>query len=278
MDFSVGGGGGLQAGVRDNFVRGCDGPAQGQSTAPEPFCAGSKREPVRCSVVAIFGADRGACTWTATACRALGVAVRMGPDVWSDGGEHPFQMPALVLVHAGYADSAWIGLAQTCRTLGARRLVLIGPAFGSLEAEHALEHGFDETWPLLIERRLSLALLQKAWQTTSQLAMTDANSMVQVGPLILGSSPDRCTYHRREFTLGRDSLALLRVLLVHHPLPVSRAKLMQATEKWGRGGTQPTRALDMAILRLRHALVAAQVHEVVVATARGMGYRVDLVE
>ncbi len=228
--------------------------------------------------IALFGADRSACAASAMDCRSLGVAARMGPDVWSDVGAHPTQMPVLVLVHAGYADAAWIGLAQTCRTLGARRLVLVGPAFGSLEAEHALAHGFDETWPQSIERRLSLALLQKAWQTASQLAAADAASTVQVGPLMLGSSLDRCTYHHQEITLGRDSLALLRVLLVFYPLPVSRAKLMQATEKWGRGGAHPTRALDMAILRLRHALLAAQVHEVVVSTVRGLGYRVDLVQ
>lgn len=228
--------------------------------------------------IAVFGTDRSACTASVMDCRTLGIAARMGPEVWSDVGEHPSQMPALVLVHSGYADAAWIGLAQTCRALGARRLVLVGPAFGSLEAEHALAHGFDETWPATIERRLSLALLQKAWQTANQLAAADAASTVQVGPLTLGSSLDRCTYHRQEIMLGRDSLALLRVLLVYYPLPVSRAKLMHATEKWGRGGVHPTRALDMAILRLRHALLAAQVHEVVVATVRGLGYRVDLVQ
>jgi DNA-binding response OmpR family regulator len=38
-----------------------------------------------------------------------------------------------------------------------------------------------------------------------------------------------------------------------------------------------TRVFDMAVTRLRQRLRAAQLHEVVVSTVRGVGYCVDIV-
>ncbi len=228
-------------------------------------------------VVAIFGPDGFACEATALACSDLALTPKIGSEAWSCGGLYGRSVSALVLVHGSVMDGALIRLAQTCRSLGARRLVLIGPEFGSRQAEHALVHGFDEIWPSGMAQRLCKTLLQKAWQTASQLSVAGASSAMQFGPLTLGRSQDHCTYQEREIYLGRESLSLLRVLITHYPLPVSRQNFIEAMGKMSQELASHTRVFDMAVTRLRQRLRAAQLHEVVVSTVRGVGYCVDIV-
>lgn len=226
--------------------------------------------------VAIFGLDKNACAATAMACSDLALDPKIGPDAWR-GGLSGRSVSALVLVHGSAVDDASIRLVQACRSLGARRLVLIGPPFGSWEAEQALAHGFDEIWPAGMARRLCVALVEKAWRTASQLSVVESASTLQFGPLSLGRSQDHCTYQQREIYLGRDSVSLLRVLITHYPQPVSRQALIEAMGKTNKDLASHTRIVDMAITRLRQRLRACQLNDVVVSTVRGAGYCVDMV-
>lgn len=223
-------------------------------------------------VVAIFGTDGFACAATAVACNDLALNPKIGPEAWSYGGLCGRSVSALVLVHGNVVDGALIRLVQTCRSLGARRLVLIGPPFGSLGAEQALVHGFDEVWPAGMARRLCVALVRKAWQTASQMSEAESVSTLRFGRLSLGKSQSHCTYQHREIYLGRDSLSLLRVLIAHYPQPVSRQSVLEAMGKMDKDFTSDTRVVDMAVTRLRQRLQAAKLHDVVVSTVRGVGY------
>lgn len=227
--------------------------------------------------VALFGADAGACAILTQACSDLGLRAHGGSDAWCLDQVSGRLVGVLVLIYADKVDEAQIHLAQTCRAFGACRLVLVGPAFGTGEAERALICGFDEVWPSAMSHQLCVALLQRAWHTATQLMSSDSASTFRVGPLAVGRHPDACTYHDRTVYLGKDSVALLKVLVAHYPQPISRASLIEAMGKTGSEWALNSRAIDMAVVRLRHRLRATEIHDVQVSTLRGVGYRLTVV-
>jgi hypothetical protein len=222
--------------------------------------------------VAQFGANAPAHTALAQACGELGLRTNVDTDAWSLGDPSGRSVGVLVLIHADRADEVQIHLAQTCRAFGACRVVLVGPGFGTEAAETALVSGFDEVWPSALPHPLFVALLQRAWHTATQLLASDSATALQVGPLIVGRHHEQCTYHDRTILLGKDSWALLKVLVAQYPKPIERDTLIDALGKAGLDFAPRSRAVDMAIARLRQRLQAAEIHDVQVSTVRGVGY------
>lgn len=247
-----------------------DAPATLVPQPPSPHTRGGN---VAASAgVALFGVDVQACKALMQACHMLGLCALAGPDAWQVDATSGRAVAALVLVYGATADVANRHLADTCRAFGACRVILVGPEFGSPAAEEALTNGFDEVWPAAMPQPLCLVLLQRAWQTATQLLASDAARTLRVGPLAVGQHGSQCTYYDRAVHLGRDSLALLKALVMHYPHPIDRATVLDAMGKEGDGLALHSRAIDMAVTRLRQRLRVANVQGVQVSTVRGVGY------
>lgn len=228
------------------------------------------------SAVAIFGDDAGQTDALSAACADLELVPLMGSNGWSPSGvpEHP--APLLALIQGRVADEAAVSLAQACRERGMCRIVLVGPEFGSVDAQTALLRGFDEVWPRQLPHGLGVVILQKAWQTAKRLGAIDGARLLRVGPLSIGKGDDSFAYRNRKVNLGGDSVALLRVLATHFPKPVSRGALMRALRKTELDLAANTRIVDMSVMRLRQRLRAAGVRGVNISTVRGVGYGLEL--
>lgn len=188
----------------------------------------------------------------------------------------------LVVLQAASIEMAPRRLLDTLRQLGALRIVLVGPEFGSLAYRLALDLGFDEVWPAALPAPTVDALLARAWaapavpdrgsaSAPSASASASASAPASVpGPAPTGASVDlsggTCTMHGRVIAMPHECLRLLAGLLAAYPATAPRAGLAAPAPLHGR-------RIDMTVSRLRATLRAAGIDHLHVQAVRGVGYR-----
>ena len=186
----------------------------------------------------------------------------------------------LVVLQAASIEMAPRRLLDTLRQLGALRIVLVGPEFGSLAYRLALDLGFDEVWPAALPAPAVDALLARAWAapavpdrgnaSASAPSASASASVSAPGPALTGASVDLSggtfTMHGREIAMPHECLRLLDRLLVAYPATALRSGLAAPAPLHGR-------RIDMTVSRLRATLRAAGIDHLHVQAVRGVGYR-----
>ena len=182
----------------------------------------------------------------------------------------------LVVLQAASIEMAPRRLLDMLRQLGALRIVLVGPEFGSLAYRLALDLGFDEVWPAALPAPAVDALLARAWAAPAvpdrgnARASAPSASASAPGPALTGASVDLSggtfTMHGRVIAMPHECLRLLEGLLAAYPATAPRAGLAAPAPLHGR-------RIDMTVSRLRATLRAAGIDHLHVQAVRGVGYR-----
>ena len=192
----------------------------------------------------------------------------------------------LVVVQAAAIEMSPQRLLQTLRQLGALRVVLVGPEFGSLAHRLALDLGFDEVWPAGLPDAVFAALLAKAWTapraaassrvatspppTTTTATTAPTTTSTVPAPVTVDLPGGTCSLQGRVLALPQEALRLLDGLRAAYPATAPRAVLA------GAAGGSPGRRIDMVVCRLRQALRATGIDDRIVQSVRGAGYRLSL--
>lgn len=167
-------------------------------------------------------------------------------------------------------------LLDSLRSMGIIRTVLVGPSVESAQYPFALNCGFDEVWPTNLPTQTFKALLKKSWQTTLQVSGTVPDKAPSLGPVSLNPESCSATVEGSVAYLSRSCFVLLQSLVSKYPYVASRSDLLMALGKLVPGLDGRSRAVDMAIHRLRKQLAQAGVQAIAIRSVEQMGYRLNL--
>lgn len=180
----------------------------------------------------------------------------------------------LVVVHAQAIDTPYGQLLDVLRSCGVRRVVLVGPRLEDAQYMLALEAGFDEVWPEALPQTTLPVLVRKAWQTARQTPPVDAEWVLTLGDLLLAAESYCCWVEGRKVYLGRTGFSVLKCLALSYPDIASRGKLSMATREEDVAGLcEGSRAMDVAVSRLRKKLHEAGSTSVRIRSVSGLGYQ-----
>ena len=250
---------------------------------PAPRCRGWP-------VLPVLGQVDAACAALVQAAREAGVQ----PVLCASPGQALARAQAagtpLVLVQAAAMQAAPSAVVAALRAGGPLRLVLSGPAFGSLAHALALEVGFDEVWPLDLPAPLLSMMLHKALGLSTPIAARQRALPPEEAPaetpavgLRVDPAYGLCHWQGRMASLTRGSALLLQTLQRAHPHTVPRTALAAALD--GPPSPEPRaagelkvlgRRVDTQVSRLRQELAKAGFEALRVYSARFIGYRLEL--
>ena len=226
--------------------------------------------------IAIIGALDANCNKLIDICQHQGIYFRIFPNVSALAHYTGPQELNLAIVVGEGIDEASLPLIDSLRKVGAQRSVLIGPSMDSLDYPLALEAGFDEVWPHSIGVPSLKALVKKSWQTTIRVAKIGPDKAPNLGALVLHPESCSCTIGGTVAYLSRSCFVVLQRLVSHYPEPVSRTSLFTALGKIVPGLDARSRAVDMAVYRLRKQLTNAGVNNLEIRTIEHVGYGLTL--
>jgi two-component system alkaline phosphatase synthesis response regulator PhoP len=97
---------------------------------------------------------------------------------------------------------------------------------------------------------------------------------IQCGPLFLDVRRVKVTLHGKTINLTSREFHLLRYLMEHQEITVSRDELLQ--EVWGHHSSMLTRTVDVHIASLRQKLEESPKNPQIILTIPGIGYRFQI--
>ncbi|OYT90046.1 MAG: hypothetical protein CFE43_20215 [Burkholderiales bacterium PBB3] len=222
--------------------------------------------------IAIIGALGASCNKLIDVCQHQGIYFRIFPNVSALAHYDGPQELNLAIVVGGGIDVACRPLLDSLRRVGAQRSVLIGPGLDSIDYPLALDAGFDEVWPESIGVPVLKALVNKSWQTTIRVAKLGPDKAPNLGAMVLHPESCSCTISGSVAYLSRSCFVVLQCLVSNYPEPVSRTSLFTALGKIVPGLDARSRAVDMAVYRLRKQLANAGVSNLEIRTIEHVGY------
>ncbi len=226
--------------------------------------------------LAIVGVIDAAGTRVLDICQHQGFNFRHFPNISALMASVDTSSLGMGVVLAGVEDTSHQSL-DALRRRGVQRAVLVGPSQSHSAYAQALDAGFDEVWPERLDARTLSALFNKAWQTTLKLAKPNAGKAQALGELVLHPESCSCTLAESVAYLSRSCFAVLQCLVLKYPNAVSRADLFMALGKVVPGLDARSRAVDMAVYRLRKQLAAAGMQRIEIKTVGHVGYGIQTV-
>ena len=229
----------------------------------------------RCGI-AIIGTLDANCNKLIDICQHQGIYFRIFPNVSALAHySGPQELNLAIVVGEGVYEAGRV-LLDSLRSMGAQRSVLIGPSLDSIDYPMALDAGFDEVWPAHIGVAALKALVKKSWQTTIRMSKLGPEKAPNLGAMVLHPESCSCTIGGSVAYLSRSCFFVLQCLVSSYPEPVSRTSLFTALGKIVPGLDARSRAVDMAIYRLRKQLILAGVSNLEVRTIEHVGYGLTL--
>ena len=226
--------------------------------------------------IAIIGALDAHCNRLIDICQHQGIYFRIFPSVSTlahyDG---PQDLNLAIVVGAGIDESSGL-LLDALRSSGAVRIVLVGPSLSSADYPFALDAGFDEVWPDSVGVPALKALVQKSWRTTVRISKLGPDRAPHFVGMVLHPESCSCTISGAVAYLSRSCFVVLQCLVSRYPQPVTRNCLFTALGKIVPGMDARSRAVDMAVYRLRKQLTDAGVSNLEVRTIEHVGYGLTL--
>lgn len=246
-----------------------DGPLDPRRVADAPF----DNKPG----VAIVGAIDRVCRSILEALQHQGIYVRLFPHVGALMAYADAPTLGMGIIVGSERGSDMPELLASLRSRGMQRAVLVGPSPGEGAYAQALETGFDEVWPERLDPPTLRALMNKAWQTTLKLVKPSADRVPTLGELVLHPESCSCSAADTVAYLSRSCFAVLQCLVLKYPRAVSRADLFMALGKVVPGLDARSRAVDMAVHRLRKQLADGQMKNIEIKTVEHVGYSIRYV-
>ena len=265
--------------------------AASAAAVPGPRCAVVPVAPVFpvLPVLPVLGQVDAACASLVQAAREAGVQ----PVLCASPGQALARAQAagtpLVLVQAATMQVTPGAVMPALRAGGPLRLVLSGPAFGSLAHARALEGGFDKVWPLDLPAPLLSMMLHKALGSSRPVAAQQRALPPAEAPatgLQVDPAYGICHWRGRMAPLTRGSALLLQTLqTLQRAHPHNGARIALATALDGPPNTEPRaagevtvlgRRVDTQVSRLRQELAKAGFQALRIYSARFIGYRLEL--
>ncbi|OYU43944.1 MAG: hypothetical protein CFE44_15605 [Burkholderiales bacterium PBB4] len=226
--------------------------------------------------VAIIGALDANCNKLIDICQHQGIYFRIFPNVNALAHYPGPQELSLAIVLGDRLDASSRLMLDALQAMGVQRTVLLGPSFESTQFPLALDTGFDEVWPDASGLPVLKALLKKSWQTTVRVSKATPHRGSSLGAMVLHPESCSCTISGAVAYLSRSCFVVLQSLVSHYPEPVTRNSLFTALGKIVPGLDARSRAVDMAVYRLRKQLLQAGVHTLEVRTIEHIGYGLTL--
>lgn len=224
--------------------------------------------------VAILGAAHAHSASLRNACSEQGIHYKRFTDTASLLHYAGRCLMSLVILQAQDVDIPYQPLLDALRSVGVRRVVLVGPSLGDAQYIHALEAGCDEVWPEALPATALPVLVGKAWHTARQAPPADAERVLTLGDLVLAAESSSCWVAGRKVYLGRAGFAILQCLALSYPGIASRGRLsLAAQEDHAQGLGEGSRATDVAVSRLRRKFQQAGVRGVHIKSVTGLGYQ-----
>jgi two-component system alkaline phosphatase synthesis response regulator PhoP len=174
---------------------------------------------------------------------------RSGLDVCTEIRRAGFTYPILLLTARGQTIDKVVGL--------------------KLGADDYVTKPFD-TFELMA--RIEALLRRTSLQ--SRIKNESLQDNLQSGPLFLDIRRFKVTHHGRSINLTSREFNLLRYLMEHQGVPVSRDELLQ--EVWGHHSPMLTRTVDVHVASLRQKLEASPKNPQIIVTIPGVGYRFQI--
>lgn len=228
--------------------------------------------------VAIVGALGTTCNHLIDVCQHQGIYFRIFPDIRSleQYSAQPTMSLAILIGHP--QDETMRTLMSSLQQCGVQRTVLVGPAVGMDSYLLALEEGFDEVWPEALGAQTLRALVNKSWQTTLRFFKPMVEQVSATQDIVLRPEACSCAVGGTVAYLSRSCFVVLQCLVLRHPEVVSRTELLGALGRVVPGLDDRSRAIDMAIYRLRRQLSAARLRDIEIRTVDHIGYGLSLAE
>lgn len=226
--------------------------------------------------IAIVGAIDSTCNHLIDVCQHQGIYFRIFPNIGSleAYAGQPVLSLAIVVEHPSEETKRY--LMSSLRQCGVQRTVLVGPSVGTVPYLEALEDGFDEVWPDALGGQTLKALVVKSWQTTQRFARPLLEPVAARQEIVLRPEACSCAVGGSIAYLSRSCFVVLQCLVSKHPEVVSRTDLLVALGKVVPGLDERSRAVDMAIYRLRKQLSAAGIRDVEIRTVDHIGYGLEM--
>lgn len=169
-------------------------------------------------------------------------------------------------------------IVDSLRSAGFSRLVLVGPVLGSRDHIFGLDVGFDEVWQATMPFDLTCAVLHKSLLTAGRLAVNELPPTLGIGSLLIDQSNNSCTYKGHSLTLGRESFLLLCKLVADYPAATSRLELSRVAGRSCDANMVASKALNMAVARLRRRLAEVTNNTFSVRSVENVGYRLAILK
>jgi DNA-binding response OmpR family regulator len=164
---------------------------------------------------------------------------------------------------------------EVCRTLRRERdvpIIMLTARDDEIDRVVGLELGADDyvVKPFSVRELMARVknVLRRANQPTSTATSTD---VIQVGALTVDLARCEADWDGSQLTLTTLELRLLHTLALHPGQVLSREQLLE--QVWGYDYYGDLRAVDAAIKRLRARLREVAPEAEVIATVRGVGYK-----
>lgn len=226
--------------------------------------------------VAILGKSSLSTSWIVEACRTCEFRFQDFASLTSIAENSPTLGLRLAIVHQNASRMPYRTIVENLQAAGFSRVVLVGPKIGSKEFISALDVGFDEVWPAAINFDLTCALLHKALHTASKLSAYESLPVPSIGALSIDQDNHSCTFDGNTIFPGREALILLSNLFAAYPKTAWREDLDRALGRSCAEGMRQSRAVDMAVLRLRKKLKEFTGGQLKILTVTGIGYRLAM--
>lgn len=228
------------------------------------------------SGVALVGAIEATCRHLIDVCQEQGIYFRLFPNV--SALEAYVDQPAmnLAIVVERPQDEAKRYVMRSLQRSGVQRTVLVGPSVGTVPYLIALEDGFDEVWPDALSAQTLRALVRKSWQTTLRFMKPVLEQASATQEIVMRPEACSCAVGGSIAYLSRSCFVVLQCLVAKHPAVVSRTDLLIALGKVVPGLDDRSRAVDMAVYRLRKQLRVAGIRDMEIRTVEHIGYGLEL--
>ena len=182
-------------------------------------------------------------------------------------GLHPDAL--LLVLEDGEIDGA-VAAVTALRRADAAALLVLAPRPAPLHEVALLEAGADAVGPRDGSSLVLLARLRQLLRRRHRDATGGPARTAPFGPLEVDARRCSVRVNGRPLELGSSAVALMHELAQCGGAPAPRAQL---SRHLGPAALGPSRTLDMAICRLRHALRVQGVGELAIESVRGYGYR-----
>ena len=200
-------------------------------------------------------------------------AVASAPDMDKVMGKKAVDMIILDLMLPGEDG---MSICRRLRAAGRRTPIIMLTAKGD-EADRiaGLDVGADDYLPKPFNprelvARINAVLRRQAPAVTSLGAPDDSHKPVKFGPFEINLATRSLTRHGKPMGLTTSEFAMLKTLVTHPRIPLSRDRLMELAR--GREYGVFDRSIDVQVSRLRRLLEENPAHPRYIHTVWGVGY------